>query len=97
MKVIWTLGLTILNPFLLIGSIFTAGGGHGNVSPMRFFYPGIWIFDIEQDSTLMWAFLFLQFTVYGIIIDIARVKSFGKPAVLLILFIHIMLFVMIKE
>jgi hypothetical protein len=95
MKIIWTLGLSILNPFLLFGSMFLAGGGHGDVSPLRFFYPAIWAFNIEQDSNLMWALLYAQFSFYGALIDFARAKSWGKPVGIGISFVHMMLFSMV--
>jgi hypothetical protein len=92
MKIIWTLVLSILNPFLVIAGIFMAGGGHGDVSLLMFCYPGLWVFKIAQDSALMWGWLFCQFSIYGLIIDLSRMKSVDKFAVIVIVVVHLVLF-----
>ena len=88
MKLKWTFRLSILTPLIMIATIVLVGGGHGTNVPLIFFYPILFIIELNEEDILTWSVMLIQFPVYGLLVDITRNHWMKGIAIALIIIIH---------
>lgn len=93
----WTIWLVLLTIPLLFIAVLFMGGGHGTYIPAIGLFPFGLIGSLFYDriTTAFVIIAFLQYPVYGFIIDKAIQKRKGKIVLPLIVLLHITLAVLI--
>jgi len=89
----WTARLSLLTPLLLFVAVLLMGGGHGWFEPAMFLFPLGTLNTIWQDhfSLPFIVLAFIQFPLYGFIVDKSKQHGKGQWMIFLILFLHILL------
>ncbi|ALI98983.1 hypothetical protein [Rufibacter tibetensis] len=98
-KIRWTLVLTLLMPLFMIIAVFMAGGGHGWYGPAFLLFPWASLPMVlsknpESLQFLLISLAFLQWPLYGFLLDLTKETTRFKNTVLSLVLSHIFFFVL---
>lgn len=93
----WTIRLSLLTPLLLLIALFCMGGGHGWYEPAVVLFPfSLFTLNFDQFSGIITIIVaFIQFPLYGLLIDKLQDKFYKKVILTTVFLIHILLVVRI--
>jgi hypothetical protein len=86
-KLNWTIKLSIIGFLLTIICILISGGGHGFMEPLYVIFPYSFLLGetFKDETWLFFLFMFVQFPIYGFIID----KWNTKTTLVLLILLHL--------
>ncbi len=95
----WALIFALLPPLLLLVAVYPAGGGHGWYGPAVLLFPwpliGTLFPSAESLTTLMIVLAFVQYPIYGFLIDFTQNTPWFKRTLWGIVSVHLMLMLLL--